>query len=222
MSITHIAFDLDGVLFTSEDFIAQAYSSAIKASGLDLAPPPREKITAQFGNPGTVIMKELFGGLSEHDRNLLRGNLIKILDKDIAEGKGRLYDNIMNLLESLTRTYTLAVCSNGSEGYVSAILENKNIKQFFLPLLTLAGTGNNKKTELLKSYIDSTGTNGRNWILAGDRRSDLEAAKNNGCYFIGCKWGFSSEGELEGSDNIISEPLELLNAVKEINGFLNI
>lgn len=216
MPITHIAFDLDGVLFTSEDFIGEAYSSAIKASGLSATPPTTEMITAQFGNPGTIIMQALFGKLSENDRVMFRTHLVAILEKNINDGKGRLYDGIIDALKALSHKNTLAVCSNGSEKYVKAILENKNIKQYFLPLQTLNSTGKTNKTDLLKGYIESTNTSSENWVMMGDRKTDLDAARNNGCNFIGCAWGFPAAGELDGADIIINHPNEMVNAINKL------
>lgn len=216
MSITHIAFDLDGVLFTSEDFIADSYRAAVEKSGLNLPVPSKQKILKQFGMPGKVIIKNLFGDLSERDINNLREYLIQNIVKNVKSGGGCLYDGIETVLEILSHKYTLALCSNGNEDYLNAVLEYKKIKKYFLPLLTLNNTGCTNKPGLLKEYIIAAETEDRNWIMTGDRSSDLEAAQKNECYFIGCLWGFGDAAELEGADEVISKPPEILDAVKKI------
>ena len=183
MSITHIAFDLDGVLFSSEDFIADSYRIAVEKSGLDLEFPSKEKVIKQFGVPGKLIMQNLFGNISEHEVNILRTELIKNIVSTVRSGGGYLYNGIENILEILSRKYVLAVCSNGNEDYLNSILEHKNIKKYFLPLLTLSNTGCTNKPDLLKKYMLASETGGKNWIMVGDRAIDLEAAQKNTCYF---------------------------------------
>ncbi|MCC6864841.1 MAG: HAD family hydrolase [Ignavibacteria bacterium] len=220
MQITHIAFDLDGVLFTAAGFIESSYADAIKLSGINREVPSAERIIKNFGKPGADILKDLFGELSESEQTAYRKHLIENIVNRIMEGKGELFTGIENTLISLSKSYTLAVCSNGSEDYISTVLECKNIKKYFIPLLTLNNTSSKTKSELLKNYLIKTSTAGENWILFGDRLADLTAARSNNCYFIGCNWGFAEPGELTGSDIIINKPIEIENTVKNFRSLI--
>lgn len=212
MAITHIAFDLDGVLFTAAGFIEGCYADAIKLSGLNREAPSAERIVKNFGKPGVDILRDLFGELTEEEQTHYRKHLIDLIVERIRQGQGEIFDGIEIALRELKNNYTLAVCSNGNENYVNTVLECRNIRQYFIPLLTLTNTGSKTKTELLSHYIKNTGTSPENWILFGDRSADLIAAQNNGCYFVGCKWGFADPNELQGSDIIIENPVDIVKA----------
>ena len=123
---------------------------------------------------------------------------------------GMVYEGIPDLLSILSKKHTLAVCSNGGAGYVNAILETYNLSGFFIPVLTLESENVNNKGGLLKSYISKNGSKPLSWIMVGDRKTDLEAARLSGCKFIGCTWGHAYEGELTGADIIIEKPDELV------------
>jgi phosphoglycolate phosphatase len=49
----------------------------------------------------------------------------------------------------------------------------------------------------------------RQMVIVGDRMQDMEAGRKNNIYTIGCRYGFSQEGELENADLIIDSIKEL-------------
>jgi len=51
MPITHLAFDMDGVIFSAVEFIEDAYRNSILESKLDIKPPAGEEIVKLFGKP---------------------------------------------------------------------------------------------------------------------------------------------------------------------------
>ena len=56
--------------------------------------------------------------------------------------------------------------------------------------------------------------------MVGDRRSDIEAAKDNGLWTIGCRFGFANDEELREADIVIQRFGELsrLNLPSLVSG----
>ena len=213
MAITHLAFDMDGVIYTAEDFIADAYKEAIKQSGLNLPVPSTSQIMQQIGKPIWDIYKNLFPDITRSDMLEFRKYTRKCVVQMVREKKGRVYDGIPGLLESLSKKYTIAACSNGGAGYIETILKTYDLYKYFIPVLTLDSENLSNKGELLKTYISKNGNDNSSWVMIGDRRTDLEAALYNNCRFIGCTWGHADDGELTGANLIVNSPEELLRSL---------
>ena len=213
MKITHLAFDMDGVIYTAEDFIADAYREAIKHSGLKYPLPSTSQIMEQIGKPIWEIFKNLFPRITQPEMLEFRTYTRKYVVQMVSEKRGRIYEGIPELIESLSKSYTLAACSNGGDRYIEAILDTYSLRKYFIPILTLDSENINNKGELLKAYISKNGSNSSLWVMIGDRKTDLEAALYNNCRFIGCTWGHADDGELTGANVIVNSPEELLHAL---------
>jgi phosphoglycolate phosphatase-like HAD superfamily hydrolase len=207
---------MDGVLFSAEPFIEDTYRIALIKSGLQLRQPSTKEIITQFGNPVKTIFANLFGKLSDEDFKILQPLIIETITDAIRNGRGKIYDGVSEIIGTLSASYKLAVCSNAGAKYVTSILETHNLSRFFLPVLTLTETGNSDKSGLLRSYISNTDTKGQNWMLFGDRNSDLIAARENNCRFTGCLWGFGGKEELDGAELLIDSPEEITGVLSNL------
>jgi phosphoglycolate phosphatase len=216
MLITHLAFDMDGVIYSAENFIGDAYLQAINSSGLELPVPSAKQIMEQIGKPICEIFSNLFPGITDEQMIELRKYTRKFVVQMVYEKKGTVYDGIPELIKQLSSNYTLAACSNGGGRYVEAILKTYQLDKYFIPILTLESENSSHKGELLKSYISKNDNDSSAWIMIGDRKTDLEAAKFNNCNFIGCTWGHVYNGELTGADLIAKSPLEILSVLSSI------
>ena len=217
MTITHLAFDMDGVIYTAEDFIADAYKEAIKQSGLNLPIPSAPQIMQQIGKPIWEIYSNLFPHITKPEKLEFRKHTRKWVVQMVREKKGKVYDGIPELLESLSQKFTLAACSNGGAGYIETILITYDLYKYFIPVLTLESENVSNKGELLKTYISKNGNNNSSWVMIGDRKTDLEAAVYNNCRFIGCTWGHADDGELTGADVIAKSPEEILSTLSALD-----
>jgi phosphoglycolate phosphatase-like HAD superfamily hydrolase len=208
---------MDGVIYTAEDFIADAYKEAIQNSGLNLPLPSTVQIMRLIGKPIWEIYANLFPNITREQMLEFRKHTRKYVVQMVSGKKGNIYDGIPELLQSLSQKYTLAVCSNGGAGYIETILNTYDLYKYFIPVLTLESENVNNKGELLKSYISKNGKDNSSWIMIGDRKTDLEAAVYNNCRFIGCTWGHADDGELKDAEFIVKEPQKILYALDEIN-----
>lgn len=213
MTITHIAFDMDGVIYTAEEFIADAYNEAIKQSGLNLPVPSTSQIMQQIGKPIWEIYSNLFPNITKPEMLEFRKYTRKYVVQMVSEKRGEVYDGIPELITLLSQKYTLAACSNGGAKYIETILKTYDLYKYFIPVLTLESENANNKGELLKAYISKNGNTSSSWVMIGDRKTDLDAAVYNNCLFIGCTWGHADDSELNGSDFIVNEPMKILETL---------
>jgi phosphoglycolate phosphatase len=210
MAVTHLAFDMDGVLFSSEGFIGNAYEDAILRAEINLPIPTSEAIIKQVGKPITEIFRNLFPAISAEEIAILHKETLISVVNMIIEGKGYMYEDIPAIIEQLSRKYQLFICSNGRRKYIEAVLNFYGISEFFQTVLTLEDLLLNNKGELLQAYIKDQGNDANSWIMIGDRRADLNAAAYVGCKFIGCMWGHGDLNEIGDADILLKNPIELL------------
>jgi phosphoglycolate phosphatase len=209
MPLTHLAFDMDGVIYTAEDFIADAYKEAINESPFILPIPSTSEIIRQIGKPIWDIFMNLFPDITKSEMLELRKYTRKWVVKMVSEKRGQIYQGIPEMLEELSRKSVLYICSNGGSNYVETILKVHGLKKYFQPVLTLDSENLKNKSELLEAYILKNETTGISWVMLGDRKTDLDAARYNNCFFIGCTWGQTYDGELTDADIIVKTPGEV-------------
>ena len=216
MILTHLAFDMDGVIYSAENFIGEAYLHAINSSRLGLPVPSSEQIMRQIGKPIRIIFSNLFPGITDEEMIELRKFTRKFVVQMVYEKKGLVYSGIPELIKTLSTDYTLAACSNGGGRYVEAILKTYELDKHFIPILTLESENVTHKGELLKSYISKNGNDSSAWVMIGDRKPDMDAAKFNNCRFIGCNWGHADETEIQDAEIIVHKPKQILDVIENI------
>jgi len=93
--IKFIAFDIDGVIFDSSNFIEQAYSEAINQfcdqnPSLSLTKPKKSDIVFLIGKTYKEIVSSLFPFLPNNYHDIFRQILLKILDQKIRNFEGEI------------------------------------------------------------------------------------------------------------------------------------
>lgn len=233
--ISLVLFDMDGVLFSSEPILHRAYSDAVSTMnqrrGSAEPVPSEEQIFAHVGKPVRQLFAELFPHLDEDVRNDLNQHVLRYLVDNI--GEGIIYPNTADTLAKLSGNWPVALASNGRSAYLKAICSYFDLQQFLQPGYSIHGTIHNK-LQLVAAYgqnldffaagsgknppqIESTPIPdpglGRNILVVGDRSGDLEAARSNGCHFIGVTWGHGSLSEVETADFLAHDMAELADII---------
>jgi phosphoglycolate phosphatase len=214
---TLVAFDVDGVLYTSEPFIADAYREAIelvnqRRPGSFARVPATREILDHIGWPVPTILARLFPKVDREAVGLLHGITLDVICERVAAGQGFLYDGVVNALCGLVENgHRLAVASNGRRRYVETVLATYDLSELFEPPRTADETG--AKPSLLRGYLESLGVSPTAAVMVGDRASDVEAARAVGCHFIGCDYGHGHRREIEGAGPIVSGFREIPSAV---------
>src|SRR5438552_4096762 len=97
-NITHLAFDMDGVIYTSEPYIAEAYYEAFRRGGLKLRKPSLEEILGQIGKPVEEIFQALFPGITPEQQETFKKQSMLVINEMMAQGKGQVYPGISEVI----------------------------------------------------------------------------------------------------------------------------
>jgi len=209
-----ILFDLDGTITDSREGITKSVQYALATIGIyeeDLS-----KLECFIGPP----LRDSFCMFYKDDIN--ESNVEEIVAKyrEHFEPKGifqnKVYDGIPELLKTLKENKKkLALASSKPEVFVRRILEHFSLVQYFDVIVgsLLDGTRENKPEIVAEALHQLFGEHPdfEHTAMVGDRKFDIEGAKNQHVTAIGVQYGFCSPGELEeaGADFIAETVFDL-------------
>ncbi|MBM9577862.1 HAD family hydrolase [Leptospira sp. 201903070] len=200
-SLQALAFDVDGTLFSSEEIILQVYKDSIEhfsqSSGIPLELPSRERIMDEIGKPVKTIFLNLLPQLEEEQRDTISDSVLRFLCQRIRNGEGEFYPQVKETIEALSRKgFRILAASNGRRPYVETILDVAGVLPLFDPILVIDNERIKTKGGILKEYVKLYGLEPEKILMIGDRLSDYEAARQNGCPFAFCTYGHANPGEI--------------------------
>ena len=214
-----VAFDLDGVLYSTEPFLADAYRDAIervnalRAGSFDRI-PSSDEIFQHIGWPVPTILARLFPDANPGAVRLIYDVTLNVICDRVAAREGALFGGVPETLKTLRqRGDTLVVASNGRRRYVETVLRTYDLTALFAPVIAVDDAAVPDKRALLAAYLVRYQVSPADAIMVGDRRSDVEAARAVGCRFIGCDYGHGLRDEIEGEGPIISTFGELIDVL---------
>jgi phosphoglycolate phosphatase-like HAD superfamily hydrolase len=211
-----LCFDLDGVLYSSEPFIADSYRESIarvneRRPGSFERVPSTQEILAHVGWPVSTILQRLFPHVDEEATRLLYEVTLDVISARVEKREGVLFPGVAETLRALAADYLLAVASNGRSRYVESVLRTYELAGLFVPRVTADQTRD--KAAILRAYLARYSLGAHDIIMIGDRTSDVEAAVAVGCPFIGCDYGHGHREEIEGAGPIVGSFAEIAEAV---------
>ncbi|GIW40510.1 MAG: phosphoglycolate phosphatase [Candidatus Binatia bacterium] len=214
-----VAFDLDGVLYSSEPFLADAYRAAaervnsIEPGAIPRVPEVRE-ILRHVGWPVPQILDNVFPDLHEAARSRFRELVLEEICRRVEREEGFLYEGVPETLEKLReRGASLAIASNGRKRYVKTVLGTYGLESLFVPVLTVEDVEPQEKATVLRAYLERHGIPAERCVFVGDRASDVAAARRVGCFFVGCAYGHGEGREISGAGPCIGSLRELPSLV---------
>ncbi len=208
---TLIAFDLDGVIYSSEPFLGAAYREAIanvnaqRPGSFSRVPSTRE-ILDHVGWPLPIILDRLFPHTDRAAVDLLYAEALGVICAHVAQHEGMMFPGVPATLDRLHRSgFILAVASNGRQRYIETVLGANRIGHYFAALMSVDVSGAlQDKADLLRAYLNRHDLPAAQLVMVGDRASDVEAAAAVGCRFIGCDYGHGYRHEIEAAGPIVS------------------
>jgi phosphoglycolate phosphatase len=215
-----IAFDLDGVLYSSEPFLGEAYREAIAnvnatRPGSFARVPATREILDYVGWPLPVIFANLFPDAEEAAQAALHDETLTVICGHVAGGDGILYPGVAETLRALrAEGFALAVASNGRTRYVETVLATYALGNLFIPRVTADMVGD--KTSILRFYRYRLALAPEAVVMIGDRASDVEAAQAVGCHFVGCDYGHGYRHEIEAAGPLVSRFADLPRAIEHV------
>lgn len=207
-----IAFDLDGVLLDSAEFIESSLRRALEVNGVSIR--PGTKVFSLIGEPLPSLIRLVSDSPISSD--LLHRCIMtyRKINNTPSQSDLKIYPEVFETLTVCSRSYRLCVLTSKLERSAIQQLQILGLSKFFV---TVFGTKSDRAPtskgqrwieadlELVRLGYSSIS------VLIGDRESDVKAAKQNGKLSIGALWGYGSESELEraGPDAIARFPREI-------------
>ena len=190
MSYTHIAFDIDGTLISSEYANMKALQDTLlKFHG---AAPSLEELLPYFGLPGMDALARM--GVADAE-TIYPYWAEHVHDYDDTI---RPYDGVVEMLTALRNTgFKLGVVSSQCRLEYSQGFQRMDVAAFF-PVQVLAEDTQKHKPdpEPLLRYLERTGAQPEHVLYVGDREGDLKCARGAGVKFAFARWG-NLKGEMD-------------------------
>ena len=213
-------FDLDGTLVNSIPDLGNACNYALEQMGF-----PTHSLAVYRSMVGNGTSKLIERALPEDSRRpqvieAMRKIYMKYYDNHLWDAS-EVYPGIREVLEMLSRrNMRLAVASNKYQSATSRIIEH------FFPEIPWAAVMGSRDRVPLKpdpsvvfNILLECPTPKSEVIYIGDSGIDMETAYRACVDSIGVTWGFRTRSELINAhaDNIVKEPVEILEIIKSYN-----
>ena len=207
-------FDFDGTLVDSAPGVTKCAQVAMARMGYPEY--PLEKLRSFMGPPLTYSFRELTDmTVEEADQAVV---YFRERYSDVGKFECSVYPGIPALLEKLKRAgHAIAVASAKPEPYVREIMDHFGIIGYFDAVA--GATMDEKSAYKVKSIhtaIEQTNYGDRMdevWMI-GDRKYDMEGAKDVGIKAVGVLFGYGTREELESTGaDIIAETVKDLETI---------
>lgn len=195
-----ILFDLDGTLTDSAEGILKSIVYSLEKKG---APIPSKEVLTLFIGPPLVESYEEHCGMTPEEAALTY-SYFRERYTTVGKFENQVYEGIPALLEALRQKGALlAVATAKPEPLARQILEHFDLNTYFSVIKGADLERNlvHKDDILYEALQECNGLLGSNtektaYYMVGDRKYDMEAARNLQCEPIGVLFGFGSAEEL--------------------------
>jgi phosphoglycolate phosphatase len=205
-----VVFDFDGPIIDSREPVRMALRAALREHGY----PPRldAELDAAIGPPTLEGLALLTGGPSDD---------LTPLAYTYHEHYGAVYlahtqlvDGMAAVLSALSVPLALATAKEIE--FTEPLLDALDVRACFAVVCApaLAGPPESKSVTVGRAILELDAARP---VVVGDRRFDIEAARDLGVPGVGVTWGVGDRAELEeaGAEVIVSTPPELLALLQE-------
>lgn len=198
-------FDIDGTLNQTALYALEAYQRALKKRGRKAE---EAEIISCIGLSPAGIIEKLFGSLSGEELADWRKD-IRDYEFQLMEEHAAAFPGVKESLDKLLKAgYQLAICSNAFPEHIEHVLEMIRLKDYF-PVIGSLKMGSSK-AEVLGTLLTQLGCEAA--CLVGDRKFDIDAARQNQIPVVGCAYGYAPE-EIQSADRVIGHGGEIAEAV---------
>lgn len=210
---THVLFDLDGTLTDPAQGITNSVAYALKYYGINEDP---KKLTPFIGPPLHESFMEFYGFDREKAMEAVSKYREYFADRGIFENE--LYPDTVMALETLkTHGCRIGLATSKPQVFAEKILRYFNIDHYFDAVTGSFLDGRRtKKVEVVEEALKAFNHPSKDTvIMVGDRKHDIEGAKENGIACVGVTFGYGSREELTaaGAEFIADDFGKVLNVI---------
>lgn len=205
----NIIFDFDGTLFDTRTVDVAAFNRAFAEMGY--AALSEDEVLAVIGKPLAAIAADFFDSKEQEANRYFE--LVLRYELEEIPPNAQMYPFAIKLLHKLKEAgHSLVICSNGSKGYLEAILRKFDLYDLFtIVWYAHEGVSKIRALEIILEELPKDKT-----VYVGDRAEDLEAARSHSLPFIGAMYGYGGS-EMDGAVYAADDVREVLNLIKQLN-----
>ena len=209
----YLLFDLDGTLTDPKIGITTCVQYALRHFGIE--EPDLDKLERFIGPPLADSFQQFYGFNEKQAKEAIqvyreRFNTVGLYENEIYPGISEMLARLKNAGKKL------AVASSKPTVYVQKILQHFGIEEYFDVIVgsELDGTRSQKEEvieETLRQLCHDDKKENDKVVMIGDRKFDIQGAKEFGLISVGVSFGYAPPGELEqaGADYIVDTVAEL-------------
>lgn len=216
--MVRVLLDYDGTLHDCLKIYAPAFQRAYQTLVDGGFRPPKDwrpqELAGWLGMSPKDMWAEFAPDLPEKLREQCSQIIFQEMLRRTAGGGAELYPGVPALLERLKNEgYSLILLSNCQRRYLEVHRRRFSLDRHFDGFYCTEDYGWPAKWELFPAIRrDLPGE----YLVVGDRASDLEIARRYGLPSVGCAYGYGAPGELEGSSAQIQSPEQLPRALTRL------
>lgn len=210
-----LIFDMDGVLLDSATAITGSLHYALHKNGQTQL--SESDLTQFVGPPLHVMLNAL---IPDAEQDLRNQCAIDYRTHNNANGPvlTTVYEGMQEVVTELSHSFELRIATSKLESAAELVLKAKDFYQIFDGVHGSGTDGADTKTDVMRRALSAShfsNPNIRPLAMIGDRKHDVEGAKNLGIESIGVTWGYASPGELETAEpeHVVSTPKQLLSLI---------
>nr|MBQ8252573.1 HAD hydrolase-like protein [Lachnospiraceae bacterium] len=197
----YILFDLDGTLTDPKEGITKSAQYALQSFGIK--ENNLDKLEPFIGPPLRDSFRDFYGIDGEDTERAVAKFRERFETTGIRENQ--IYPGIYDLLHELKeKGCMLAIASSKPQEFVHIVLKNFDIEDCFSVIVGSEKDGvRDKKIEVLEEALSQLRKKAgrrfkeRRTLMVGDRKFDVEAAKELGVDSVAVTYGYAPDGELE-------------------------
>lgn len=215
-----ICLDVDGCLVDSRAMIDASFRRAMVTLGLE--PLAAGEIDRFVGPPLHETVRVILAERDDHD--VAPDALVDAYRDDFRRtsvAAVATFPGMPEAVTALSRQHTLAVVTSKPIAFARPLLDALDLSHAFALMEGPDLAEDESKTVTLARALERAGiTGGREHLMVGDRRHDVEAGRAHGLSTIGVSWGFGSRDELTTAqaDAVVDDPDALLETVARLVG----
>ena len=215
----NIVFDYDGTLHDSLKIYAPAFGKCcelLEIEGLkEHSEYTDDEIKKWIGMDAKTMWNTFMPSLSQSLKDKYSAFIGEKMLEYINQGRAVLYDGALDMLEKLkTDNYRLIFLSSCKNSYMQAHIKAFGLDKYFDDFYCTEDYGFIPKYEIFK---DIKAKYNENFIVIGDRYSDMEVADKYGLKSIGCAYGYGTEDELKSASTVAYDVKDIYRLVKTID-----
>lgn len=218
-SINTIIFDWDGTLHNTSHLYGEAFRytySWLVENGYASPKEYRDEETSIYLGMTAKDMWEAFRPDLPTDIKQKAGSMLgQRMDELISAGEAILYDGVTQMLDMLKQSgYKLVILSNCRHAYLEEHRKVFNLDKWFDGYYAAQDYDFVPKEKIFE-YIKESFSG--EYVMIGDRKSDIIVGTVQKIRTIGCNYGFGSSDELIDADYTVNSIEELCDKILMLN-----